>query len=476
MVGMTFGDLIQNQSRQTKSCSQLVTPLRVHSRDYRCSRYGSEAIGSLTNPLIQDMNEASRKYLFYYLVLYDIPNQNPFRELIPMIHQHPVLLHIIVANSALHMSNSSQGLLSANQNPLSASHTEVMDSACWQSSQSDQAGSYYYALAAKQRALCLLRPALDNPLSMNNDVILAVVLLFIEFELLDSGRDDWKHHISGAKAIIEKLCLPSTFTPTVMTPLRRSLVSNFVVFDILGSTFTCPATHLPSSTSSRALSLLQDAQGNHCSSFPTELLELLQSAGQIAQASNVSSRHCSLSGSLQQLLLLISVAQSFDPLAWASRLEPISPAPDLEHRTRVAFAHRGAVLIYLTRVIYSLDPAADLPLNLDCLVEEIIGHISFISTSNVLFTATTWPAFIAGAESSDCTSQQWVTQHFHELWKVEPWGQIRGALGVLERIWEKRRMQRKMPMNMDQNIHGGTGKEDNWVADLQAGGVDWLIV
>ncbi|KAF7536431.1 hypothetical protein G7054_g4571 [Neopestalotiopsis clavispora] len=350
-----------------------------------------------------------------------------------------MLLHIIVANSALHMSNSSQGPMATDRSPSPVSQNG-MDLMSCNASLADQRASYYHALTAKQKALCLLGSALQSPMPMNDDVILAVVLLFIEFELLDSGRDDWKHHISGAKAIIEKLCQPKTLTPTTMTPLRRSLVSNFVVFDILGSTFTCPDGLLPSSTSSRALSLLQDTEGNHCSSFPVQLLELLRLAAQIAQAGGVSSPTCTLTDSIQQLLRNISSAQSFDPLAWASRLEPISPTPDIMHRTHVAFAHRGAVLVYLSRVALSLDPTVDLPLNLDCLVEEIIGHILFISTSNVLFTATTWPAFIAGAETSDCATQEWVTQHFHKLWSVEPWGHYRGALGVLERIWDKRRI------------------------------------
>ena len=42
------------------------------------------------------------------LVLYDTPHLNPFRELIPLTRQDPILLQIIVANSALHMFNASQ--------------------------------------------------------------------------------------------------------------------------------------------------------------------------------------------------------------------------------------------------------------------------------------------------------------------------------------------------------------------------------
>jgi hypothetical protein len=42
----------------------------------------------------------------------------------------------------------------------------------------------------------------------DSDVILAVMVLFVELELLDSGRNNWKHHIEGARTIIADLCKP----------------------------------------------------------------------------------------------------------------------------------------------------------------------------------------------------------------------------------------------------------------------------
>lgn len=165
------------------------------------------------------------------LVLYDIPKHNPFRELIPMIHQHPLLQHIIVANSALHMSNACEKLLTLHQSgfPLSL-ETDIPDFSRPISPSLKQTESYSSALAAKQKALVLLRSALSNPTSMDVDVILAAVLLFIELEILDSGRDNWRHHINGARTIIEKFCHPSMLTPASMTPLRCSLVSNCLVY------------------------------------------------------------------------------------------------------------------------------------------------------------------------------------------------------------------------------------------------------
>jgi hypothetical protein len=147
------------------------------------------------------------------LVLYDVPKHNPFRELIPLTHHHPVLLQIIIANSALHMSNASQKSL-------------VLSTKC----ATRQPESYQDALVAKQRALCLLNSALSSIASVNVDVTLAVVLLFIDFELLDTGQENWKHHINGARTIIETLCASSLSTQKEMSPLRSSLISNCLVY------------------------------------------------------------------------------------------------------------------------------------------------------------------------------------------------------------------------------------------------------
>lgn len=62
---------------------------------------------------------------------------------------------------------------------------------------------------------------------------------------------------------------------------------------------------------------------------------------------------------------------------------------------------------------------------------------------------------------------------FQELWKVEPWGLIRGALGVLERIWVDRGT---VVVNGEGTLLEGERGEGNWIRDLRERGVDWLIL
>ena len=159
------------------------------------------------------------------LILYDSPKENQFRELIPLAHDYPMLLEIIIATSAMRLSHASQksawshaatGLTCDSTNPTACQHQY---SAAYSQARS-------HALVAKFKALKFLQSALSGEVPIDLDVVLAVVLLFVEFELLESGRDDWIHHIDGARKIIEKLCGSNLVTARSMSPLRKCLVSN----------------------------------------------------------------------------------------------------------------------------------------------------------------------------------------------------------------------------------------------------------
>ena len=67
-----------------------------------------------------------------------------------------------------------------------------------------------------------------------------------------------------------------------------------------------------------------------------------------------------------------------------------------------------------------------------------------------------------------------MARRFQELWEVEPWGLIRGALGVLERIWVGRRSG--VVVNGEGTLLKGKKGDGDWIGDLKGGGVDWLIL
>jgi hypothetical protein len=149
-------------------------------------------------------------------VLYDNAKDNSFRALIPMTQHFPVLLQIMVANSALRMANAYHSSLTQDLTQDSTSASSLI-----------HLKFYRDALTAKQYAFQMLRGTLENINKANIDAMLAVVLLFTEYELIDSGRDSWKHHINGAKAIIQKLCKLDSSIP--LSKLRSFLISNLLV-------------------------------------------------------------------------------------------------------------------------------------------------------------------------------------------------------------------------------------------------------
>lgn len=147
-----------------------------------------------------------------------------------MTHQHPVLLQIIIANSALRMSNAYQKFPGLDSTISCFSHSASLSKFSSSSYGLQQSQTYHDALSAKQRALHLLSCTLNSRASENVDVTLAVVLLFIEFELIDTGRDNWRHHLNGAITIIESLCSPEKLNQTTTHSLRSFLISNCLVY------------------------------------------------------------------------------------------------------------------------------------------------------------------------------------------------------------------------------------------------------
>lgn len=151
-----------------------------------------------------------------------------------MTQAHPMLLHIIVANAALHMSNAGHRGTGFEAFEISTGCDRQLErppESRWSLMRRHE--PHRDALAAKQRALCSLREALTDVNTVHTDVTLATVLLFTEFELLDSGRDTWKHHINGARKIIAALWRPELSGHMAMSPLRSCLISTCLVYGVL---------------------------------------------------------------------------------------------------------------------------------------------------------------------------------------------------------------------------------------------------
>jgi len=84
------------------------------------------------------------------------------------------------------------------------------------------------AFHAEQKALQLLREAPQPTRGVERDVILSTILLFINFELMSSGKDRWKVHVQGARKII------ANFQPRKESTVGETgMLHDYVVADCL---------------------------------------------------------------------------------------------------------------------------------------------------------------------------------------------------------------------------------------------------
>ncbi|KAI1815120.1 fungal-specific transcription factor domain-containing protein [Poronia punctata] len=166
---------------------------------------------SIADPLLQDLDASSRRYMSYFsfrfcqdLVIHDSAElgTNPFRELIPMSQTYPYLQQIIIAVSAVHyyntLSNNTTSLKTTVYSPLA--RAALID-----------------ALNARQKAIRGLITIIQQKQTgkeesrgrqqqkqqqADQDALLATVLFFVNFTLIDSGREDWKGHLTAAGRLL----------------------------------------------------------------------------------------------------------------------------------------------------------------------------------------------------------------------------------------------------------------------------------
>lgn len=162
------------------------------------------------------------------LVAHDHPGTNPFRQLIPLALEYPFLLHIVVATSALHLFNTLHCTQFTTEQPpyLVASVSPPLGIVTNPDGPVDQLSktALTNALAAKHRAICSLRLALDQPDPGNREVILTAILFFINFELIDVGNGGWQPHLRGAGRLMALIG---------QVQRSRSLLANRLLFDVV---------------------------------------------------------------------------------------------------------------------------------------------------------------------------------------------------------------------------------------------------
>jgi hypothetical protein len=426
----------------------------------------------LDDPLVSDLDRHSRYYLYHFatqlcedMVVYDIPGQNPFRDLIPATSAHPLLLHIIVANSAFHIFNISH-------KPMIQSAYQGDRSSCLVTYYQgvNQFGgplrsSYRDALTSKAQALSLLAQSVASVDASNIDLVLVTILLFVNFTLVESGKDKWKVHMDGAMHLIKLLGEPP-YLQRPMSRLRLTILSDFLVFYILGSTLSFSTTSKFMPDGIELDPILRYAETNNYLSCPGPLLRIMLESFELPDSQFPSSGN--LPEHIQdQVGALLQRALDFNPVSWSRDLEPASPHDDLQQRVRIASAHRSAVCIYLARVLPCssplLDPAGGSALvSLTDLADEVVHHISQVKPGDAVFKCICWPLFLAGAESENQVQRDWIMNTLDTLYSEMYWGYFHNVKRVLKTIWQCK-------------DKAAVGAGNYWVEEVKNMGIDILI-
>lgn len=149
---------------------------------------------------------------------------NPFKEFMRLIPSSAGLLHTIISVAALHKAQR-HGSLDL--------ETPVISDLI-----STSAPEFYDALLNKQQALYHLRKEFQDPNVTNHDGAIASILMFVWLELMDSGRDSWKYHLTALRRIVQ-----ATLVPTIdKGNFTSTFWSSCEYFEMIFATYGLPSS------------------------------------------------------------------------------------------------------------------------------------------------------------------------------------------------------------------------------------------
>ncbi|KAM3565114.1 hypothetical protein MY1884_000364 [Beauveria asiatica] len=313
-----------------------------------------------------------------------------------------------------------------------------------------------HALTAKQNAFYHLRRVLGTLGFVGSEVTLAAMHFFVKFDLIDLERGEnqsWQKHLKGASNVLALLTAAEPRDATNLK-LRDCVVADCFIYHILGSTLTSGpwAAHF-AHYAFELLPVLKRTEVNSYLSCPSEILQIILKASQLSYETPCTKWNFTAA---DQALMLIREVRDFNIVAWATQL-----LTDVGSRIHVASAHRSAVCLYifqalpLARAVQVVDTQA--------LVDEILYHLSHIGKADPYFKASSWPTFIAGAESRNAEKRMWTMTRLMEIWEVCPWGYVFTAIEMLKATWQ---MQDARPE--DESV--------NWLQKLKLMKFQGLIV
>ncbi|KAL6240038.1 hypothetical protein BDW75DRAFT_196788 [Aspergillus navahoensis] len=432
----------------------------------------------LVDPLFQDSSRLTRFYINHfnqnlagYLTLYsDV--KNPFRDLIPLVGDSPVIAHSLAAMGALHYVLSANGEFDPMPWPVERSSSSGIPSPPKEGgpvelstlSRRSFTRVYEQFLGLKQRALHQLSRDISDPVLRNDNKTLAAIMVLALMDAVESGRGAWKYHLEGAKKLLQSRehDKPGQ-AQTMMDWLDDFATDGCLVIQLMGATLTRPGTlSKPFYTSAMGASVLKRLEETSWVGCPAYLLEAIffvHAFFDLDLSGDPDSQPITVfpsiylpegSNPLQCPENLPSHIQAFDPVAWAESLQSYLFLPDLSMRIALATIYKAAVYLYATRVLSRPRPGATtisttigLPPDHAEVAAFLVNQFSLIPPSDPHFKCLIWPAFIAGAECRDSAQRPFMLEILRTLYFHITSVNVRNAAWVLTMMWRKRDSRRE---------------------------------
>ncbi|PWY80318.1 C6 finger domain protein Acr-2 [Aspergillus sclerotioniger CBS 115572] len=490
----------------------------------------------MVDPLFKDLSQLSRYYIVHfnqnlanYLTLYS-DARNPFRDLIPLVADSPLLSHVLAATGALHSAILASGdfslapWLSEGSSPAgpSMSSEQVEKAVISSMSRRPTSKAYEHFLGLKQRALQQLSSDIQDLVLRNDNRTLAAIMVLALMDAIESGDGAWKYHLEGAKKLLKGRQELSTFNPAqhIIKWLEDFAVDGFLIIQLMGSTLARPGSltkpFYTSSMGPAMLKRLEETSWVGCPAYLLEVIFLIHAGLYFDPDVDPNTQPTMIfssaflpknSNPLQSPGALLQHIQAFDPAAWAESMQSCWYLADLSMRTALAAVYKGAVYLYASRVLSRPRPgAATIPnhfgLTSDhAMVADLtIRQIALIPIADPHFKCLIWPTFIAGAECRDPSQRPFLLDKLRALYYDITSVNVRNAAWVLSVMWQKKdqkKAEKSMAhsnegrrswdshsqfsnTNCDQTYDNDDDNDDedefDWIQELDESRIDWLFI
>ncbi|KAL5592764.1 hypothetical protein FOBRF1_013072 [Fusarium oxysporum] len=312
------------------------------------------------------------------------------------------------------------------------------------------------ALAAKQKALYLLRMALSDVDVVGNDMVLTAVIMLVTADMIDSGKHDSQAHVNAMGWLLSQV--PPTTGVGEM--LKDFIISDCYIHYVFALTFM---DQVPKSlfalNRAFASSAMHYAARNSFICCPAEILQIMWSTAMILK--DQPALH-GVYGTTEKGLKLMFNAISFDVASWSCNIENVPrgrQVTDINSRAHSGYTHQMACCLYILYAIPSV--RRFLPEGTEQSLEAgLMCHLRSITDEDPNFKTSFWPTFVAGAQTQDANQQAWIKDRMIRQLRLFPWGFLYTAIETLQLIWMRRNVQPEL----------------NWLQILRNPEVSFLIV